>query len=74
MNTKSFDDMNKFEKVFDTFEKCNNILDEDRKLWDGMTQKQIEETLRKYSEYLSEPMDHIEDRAELMYEYLNDEL
>ena len=39
-----------------------------------MTKEQIEETLRKYSEYLSEPMDHIEDRAELMYEYLNDEL
>ena len=74
MNGKSFEEMNRFEKVFDIFEKCNNILDEDRKLWDGMTQKQIEETLRKYSEYLSEPMDHIEDRAELLYEYLNDEL
>jgi len=74
MNTKSFDEMNRFEKVFDTFEKCNNILDEDRKLWEGMTQKQIEETLQKYSEYLSEPMDHIEDRAELMYEYLGKQL
>jgi len=71
---KNFYEMNRFEKVFDTFEKCNNILDEDRKLWDGMTQKQIEETLRKYSEYLSEPMDHIEDRAELMYEYLGKQL
>jgi hypothetical protein len=71
---KNFDEMNRFEKVFDTFEKCNNILDEDQKLWKGMSQKQIEETLQKYSEYLSEPMDHIEDRAELMYEYLNDEL
>jgi hypothetical protein len=39
-----------------------------------MTKKQIEETLRKYSECLSEPMDHIEERAELLYEYLNDEL
>ena len=66
---KNFDEMNRFEKVFDTFEKCNF-----RKLWDGMTQEQIEETLRKYSEYLSEPMDHIEERAELMCEYLNNEL
>ena len=71
---KNFDEMNRFEKVFDTFEKCNNTLEEDQKLWDGMTKEQIEETLRRYSEYLSEPMDHIEDRAELMYEYLNDEL
>jgi len=74
MNTKSFDEMNRFEKVFDTFEKCNNTSDEDQVLWDGMTQEQIEETLRKYSEYLSEPMDHIEERAELLYEYLGKQL
>jgi len=39
---KNFDEMNRFEKVFDTFEKCNNTLEEDRKLWDGMTKEQIE--------------------------------
>ena len=71
---KNFDEMNRFEKVFATFEKCNLWSDENRKLWDGMTQEQIEETLRKYSDCLSEPMDHIEERAELLYEYLNDEL
>ena len=68
---KNFDEMNGFEKVFDTFEKCNNTLEEDQKLWDGMTKEQIEETLRRYSNCLSEPMDHIEERAELMCEYLN---
>ena len=71
---KNFDEMNRFEKVFDTFEKCNNTLEVDQKLWDGMTKEQMEETLRRYSEYLSEPMDHIEERAELLYEYLSDEL
>ena len=74
MNGKSFEEMSRFEKVFDTLEKCNNTLEEDQKLWEGMTKKQIEETLQKYSDCLSEPMDHIEERAELMYEYLNDQL
>ena len=74
MNTKSFDEMNRFEKVFDTFEKCNMWSDEDRSMWKGMSENKIYKVLREYNKHIDNQMTHIRERAKAVYQFINDEL
>jgi hypothetical protein len=64
---KKFDEMNKFEKAYNTLECCGMFGRNAIRNWYGFTRYQIEAFLREYSDQaLSEPLDHIPERAEAL--------
>jgi hypothetical protein len=71
---KNFDEMNLNEKALDTLAYCNLWSDEDRSMFEGMSESQIYKVLQDYNKHIDNQMTHIRERAKAVYQFINDEL
>lgn len=71
---KKFDEMNKFEKAYNTLECCGIYGKDDILLWDNMSRDEIISFLQEYSDNALQecPLDHISERADIILDLLDE--